>query len=248
MSDERDPGDARVGAASDAPPRGVDRGDRVHEFDGPGIRVTWSKRRCIHVGECVLNLPAVFEPGHRPWIDAGKASPEAIATIVARCPTGALHVERTDGAPAEAVPDANLVYVSRHGPLYLRGDVHVLDEAGALRLTDTRVALCRCGRSANKPFCNGAHLVTGFRDPGVVGEGAVAADAGVAGDAAGPDPTLRVRPEPNGPYQLEGPFTLVSADGGTQVSGRAARLCRCGQSRSKPFCDGSHQRASVPGS
>jgi CDGSH-type Zn-finger protein/uncharacterized Fe-S cluster protein YjdI len=237
MSDERDPGEAAVVAQDEAQTPGIDRGDRVHVFAGPGIRVTWSKRRCIHVGECVFGLPAVFEPGSRPWVHAMQAPADATARIVARCPTGALHFERTDGGPAEAVVDENLVFVSRDGPLYLQGDIQVMDEASALRLVDTRVALCRCGRSANKPLCNGAHLVTGFRDGGAVHEGA-------PGSEPTADRTLRVRPEPNGPLQLEGPFTLVSADGATQVSGYSARLCRCGQSQTKPFCDGSHQRTS----
>ena len=97
MSETRDPGDAPTLAPPEAPVRGVDRGDRPHAFDGAGITVTWSRRRCIHVAACVMNLPDVFKPGDRPWIDMASASTDTIARVVARCPTGALHFERSDG-------------------------------------------------------------------------------------------------------------------------------------------------------
>jgi len=236
MRDERDPGAAPVAPAMAEGARGVDRGDRIHEFQGGGVSVTWSRRRCIHVGECVMNLPAVFAPGRRPWVDATRASADAIARVVGHCPTGALHCTRTDGGVAEIAPAANAVRPMRHGPLYLHGDIEVLDESGALRLADTRVALCRCGRSANKPLCDGAHVAARFRDAGAVRDGNAVTDPGV------PDGKLRVRPQRDGPLQLEGRFSLASADRRTVLSGSGARLCRCGQSQTKPFCDGSHQR------
>jgi CDGSH-type Zn-finger protein len=183
-----------------------------------------------------MSLPTVFEPGRRPWIDATRASADAIARVVAHCPTGALHCERTDGGLAETTPPANTALVTRHGPVYLHGDIEVLDESGALRLADTRVALCRCGGSANKPLCDGTHVAAGFRDVG-----AVSAENGVK-DSNVRDGKLRVRPEPNGPLQLEGPFALASADRRTMLAGSSARLCRCGHSQTKPFCDGSHKR------
>lgn len=236
MSDERDPGAASARTPRDEAVRGVDRGDRIHEFRGESVSLTWSRRRCIHAAECVMNLPRVFEPGRRPWIDMTGAPADAIARVAARCPTGALHFERTDGGAGEATPATNTVLPARHGPLYLHGDIEVLDESGALRLADTRVALCRCGRSANKPLCDGAHLTTGFRDAGAVNAGSEVKDPGARAGK------LQVRPQPDGPLQLDGPFALTSADRRTTLAGNSARLCRCGHSQKKPFCDGSHLR------
>jgi CDGSH-type Zn-finger protein len=54
--------------------------------------------------------------------------------------------------------------------------------------------------------------------------------------------TIRVRD--NGPLLIEGPFTITDAAGNTfQVATEkpAIALCRCGQSKMKPFCDGSHR-------
>jgi CDGSH-type Zn-finger protein/uncharacterized Fe-S cluster protein YjdI len=235
MMDDRDPGAPPNPPASEEPAFGVDRGDRLHEFHGEAITVTWSRRRCIHVAACVMNLPRVFEPGRRPWVDVAQATADAIARVVAHCPTGALHCERTDGGPAEAVPAVNSVVATRRGPLHLRGDLEIFDESGARRLADTRVALCRCGRSGNKPFCDGSHSLVGFGDDGAVRTGPMTSEVT-------PDARLRVKPEPGGPLHLEGPFSLASADRRTVASGTAVLLCRCGRSGNKPFCDGSHRR------
>lgn len=54
--------------------------------------------------------------------------------------------------------------------------------------------------------------------------------------------TLKVRDD--GPYRVEGPFSLVDAEGNAfpLAEGRVIALCRCGHSEGKPFCDGSHRR------
>jgi CDGSH-type Zn-finger protein/uncharacterized Fe-S cluster protein YjdI len=204
-----------------------------HVFPDPKITVTWSKRRCIHSAECVAGLPMVFEPGRKPWITPEDAPANAIARVIERCPTGALHYQRHDGGAAET-PDAEAsVRPSRHGPLHLRGDLRVAIGEGAV-LRDVRVALCRCGRSRNAPFCDGSHHAAGFRDAGEVFE------ARIGAPEVPPGP-LRVTARENGPLRLEGAFTIVSADGRVKLAAGEAALCRCGQSRNRPFCDSSHK-------
>lgn len=51
----------------------------------------------------------------------------------------------------------------RDGPLFLHGRVQILDRNGNVIREDTRVALCRCGHSRNKPFCDDSHYGVGFR-------------------------------------------------------------------------------------
>lgn len=46
------------------------------------------------------------------------------------------------------------------GPLIVRGDFAITDLCGDEIVTGKAVALCRCGRSAQKPFCDGSHKVT----------------------------------------------------------------------------------------
>ena len=48
------------------------------------------------------------------------------------------------------------------GPLLIRGGVRVLDADGNVLYEGDKAALCRCGGSANKPFCDGTHKTNGF--------------------------------------------------------------------------------------
>ena len=58
------------------------------------------------------------------------------------------------------------VSVSSNGPIRIDGDFEILDPAGAAfgLAGRTVISLCRCGQSANKPFCDGSHARTGFTD------------------------------------------------------------------------------------
>jgi CDGSH-type Zn-finger protein/uncharacterized Fe-S cluster protein YjdI len=208
--------------------------DKTHEFQAPGITVAWSRTRCIHAAECVFGLPLVFQPGERPWVKAEAATPDAIAAVIRRCPTGALHYSRSDGA-AEVAPEENTIVASRHGPLYLKGEVELRTESGEVLLRDTRVALCRCGASGNAPLCDGSHHAIRFHDPGGVFEGALEPAPRV-------ERTLVVTAGEGQPLRVTGPFALMSASGRVRLVGGAVSLCRCGASRNRPFRDGSHKQ------
>jgi len=203
-------------------------------YEGPDIRVTYDAARCIHAAECVRGLPAAFDPERRPWIAPAAAAADEVAAVIHRCPTGALAWERLDGGPAE-VPDAtNTVTVSSDGPLYLRGRIEVRDADDRVVSRETRAALCRCGASATKPWCDGSHARAGFRAPSALGTGRPKS-------GSAPDGPLAVRLLADGPLLLEGPFTLRAADGDETAAGVGGALCRCGASGRKPFCDGTHR-------
>jgi uncharacterized Fe-S cluster protein YjdI/CDGSH-type Zn-finger protein len=132
-------------------------------YEGEGIEVYWEPRLCIHTRNCVRNLGAVFDPERRPWVDPDAADADSVAAAVMTCPTGALHFRRIDGGPQEEGGELT-VTPTRKGPLFLRGKVRIQDADGRVIREDTRVALCRCGASANKPFCDGSHNRIGFDD------------------------------------------------------------------------------------
>jgi CDGSH-type Zn-finger protein len=53
------------------------------------------------------------------------------------------------------------------GPLLVRGSYRILDASGKeIELTRRTVALCRCGKSSQKPWCDGTHKAAGFKDDG----------------------------------------------------------------------------------
>ncbi|HEV8088151.1 MAG TPA: (4Fe-4S)-binding protein [Actinomycetota bacterium] len=131
------------------------------------IEVTWEPRLCVHVGECFQGLPDVFDPWSRPWVRPDAADPEAVAEVVMRCPSGALHFRRLDGGPQEEDligEEVELVALA-DGPMQVRGHAKLVDAEGQTIREDTRMVLCRCGSSRTKPLCDGTHRVVGFKDP-----------------------------------------------------------------------------------
>ena len=136
---------------------------------GPGrfyaneaIEVQWEPKLCIHAKSCVRRLPLVFDSNRRPWIDVDGAEADAIADTVRTCPTGALHFRRLDGGAQEEPEPETTVDPRPDGPLFVRGRIRIVEDGRLIR-DDTRVALCRCGASENKPFCDGSHRRIGFR-------------------------------------------------------------------------------------
>ena len=135
-------------------------------YGGSDIEVTFDSDLCIHATECVRGLPGVFDRDRRPWVLADNASADEVSHVVERCPTGALQYRRIDGHLDEQANAVATVTPVENGPLAVRGDLVVQHEDGSLERLP-RAALCRCGQSKNKPFCDNSHLEVGFRAPGV---------------------------------------------------------------------------------
>jgi len=208
--------------------------EKVFKYPGERATVAWHGRLCIHIGECGRAAGDLFVGGRKPWCQPDLADDEEIADVVLRCPTGALTVEYADGSRAETAEAENTVNVAYNGPLFLRGDLDIDGAPGNAPGLNFRAALCRCGKSANKPFCDNSHERQEFRDYGAVGE---------VGDAnAAQGGTLRIRPAENGPLVLTGNVTIVSSSGRDSWRGSKVALCRCGASNNKPFCDGQHKK------
>ncbi|MDR1825723.1 MAG: (4Fe-4S)-binding protein [Bifidobacteriaceae bacterium] len=62
-------------------------------YTGKDITVSFDLDVCQHAAICVHTLPAVFNTKRRPWILADAAPAEEVATVVSRCPSGALRYE-----------------------------------------------------------------------------------------------------------------------------------------------------------
>lgn len=140
----------------------MEQKDHLRHYTSEAIDISYDVDRCIHAAECVRGLPAVFDTNRRPWILPTAADADAIAAVVERCPSGALHYTRRDGGAPE-VPDAQTTITPvPGGPLYVRGLIQLRVSDGSLLVEDTRAALCRCGQSGNKPFCDNSHIGTGF--------------------------------------------------------------------------------------
>ena len=127
------------------------------------VTVFWDATLCIHVAECIRHLPDVFDPMARPWVRTQFASADEIAEAITACPTGALRYERHDGGPQEATPETTTITPRPNGPLFVRGPITIATPGGETILETPRAALCRCGASANKPFCDLSHRRINFQ-------------------------------------------------------------------------------------
>jgi len=198
-----------------------------------------------------------------------------------------------------------------NGPYYLLNDLQAAPvpslrrASGEACATVRGVALCRCGGSKNKPFCDGTHGSNGFKDRNsadpaanvrraYVGKGitifdnrALCAHAGFCTDELkavfrqGEEPWIEadgaaaekimatiekcpsgalsyavdgverkekerapmVTVTSDGPYAITGAIELLGVAFGEGASKEHYTLCRCGASRNRPFCDGSHWNA-----
>jgi uncharacterized Fe-S cluster protein YjdI len=133
------------------------------EYATDELVVEWEPRLCFHSHNCVRSLPQVFDATRRPWIQVDAATADEVEAAVARCPSGALRTRRVDMQPPAPRIDALEVRASTDGPLLLSGGVRILDADGAVLFEGEKAALCRCGGSSNKPFCDGTHKTNGFR-------------------------------------------------------------------------------------
>jgi CDGSH-type Zn-finger protein/uncharacterized Fe-S cluster protein YjdI len=207
---------------------------KVHNFKGGKATVSWSGGHCIHIGECGRAKGDLFVGGRKPWCEPDLASDDEVEDVVLRCPTGALSVGFDDGSHAETADACNTVHVSYNGPLFLRGDLDIEGAAENVPGLKFRAALCRCGKSNNKPYCDNSHDEAGFRDYGAVGD---------TGDQSTPDGgKVQVKLAKDGPLLVKGNLTMVSSSGRESWKGGQAALCRCGASNNKPFCDGQHKK------
>lgn len=125
-----------------------------------------------------------------------------------------------------------LIKVRVNGPYLVSGGVPIEGADGRQLEAGEPYALCRCGGSESKPFCDGSHKRRDF-------DGTETADREPRGEPSGEAP--RIVASKDGPYLVSGDIPLASADG-TPYGPRASyALCRCGGSASKPFCDGTHR-------
>lgn len=197
---------------------------------GRSLAVLYDGKRCIHARFCVTGAPEVFHPDVvGPWIFPDDGDPDNVVEIIDACPSGALRYERADGKP-ERRPPVNLIAVRENGPYAVHASVELGGAPAGYRLT-----LCRCGASSNKPFCDRSHAAVKFA---ASGEPATTT-ADPLPDPAGP---LAIEPEVDGPLEIAGNLEITSGTGRVVARVTRARLCRCGASETKPFCDSSHLR------
>ena len=200
-------------------------------YKGKDASISFDSSKCIHSRRCVLTLPNVFQANvEGPWINPDNASAEDIVALAKECPSGAITYERHDGHANEAAPLVNTMFVRENGPLAINADLTIDGEKVGFRAT-----LCRCGASQNKPYCDGSHVTANFEATGEVPAKSFEPLKSRSGKVS-------ITPFPNGPMQVEGNLEICCGTGHTIEQTAKAVLCRCGESKNKPYCDGTHTK------
>lgn len=216
---------------SDAGQAGKGRDAPLRTYDRDELSVVWDAARCLHVAKCIQALPQVFDPDARPWVAVDAADADQVAAAVRACPTGALRYQAHAPFAAELPQEPATVTVAANGPLHVRGRITLTFPDGHER-EETRVSLCRCGKTGNAPFCDNSHKAVGFQGGPLTEK---------PSEPLLPGPVAVSWSEP-GPYGVKGPASVVAPSGAVLKDGQSCFLCRCGRSGSKPFCDGSHSK------
>ena len=210
----------------------------VEIVKGKDATIHFDAQKCIHSRTCVLSHPDVFVPNVQgEWIHPDAQSVEELMHVAKSCPSGAISVMRNqvangDATDSNGAPIVNTVRVRENGPLAFEAALQINGQ----KQTNPRATLCRCGQSKNKPYCDGSHSAAGFvasGEPATANFEALAVRNG----------ELNIQPTPNGPLRVVGNVEVVSGTGRTCNKLTQAYLCRCGQSKNKPYCDGSHKAA-----
>ena len=129
-----------------------DRSERLQEYPGVGLTLSDDRSLCEHAGFCTNQVTSVWKM----MADTGDpVTRSQVIAMIERCPSGALTYE-IDGVTNE--PDLPVeIAVVDDGPLWLTGGIAVVRSDGQLLEPRNRITLCRCGKSKNKPLCDGSH-------------------------------------------------------------------------------------------
>lgn len=130
------------------------------KYSNDELTVVWKPELCIHSANCVKGLPAVFNPNERPWIKIENGDSATLMKTIDTCPSGALSYIKNDAQTEKSINNI-IVEILKDGPLIITGDI-LIKQGEKETVVEKRAALCRCGASKNKPFCDGAHKEIGF--------------------------------------------------------------------------------------
>ena len=140
----------------------MDKKGLVKRYQKDDLTIVWEPGKCIHSGVCVQMLPGVYDPNAKPWIQPENASVKDLKAQIDKCPSGALTYELA-GVESASDPDGLPVEIMENGPALIKGKLVITHPDGRTEIKEKTTALCRCGASDNKPYCDGAHKKVDFQ-------------------------------------------------------------------------------------
>ncbi len=143
------------------------------KYSNGEVTIVWKPVHCIHSAICWKHpegLIKVFNPSEKPWIKPNDGTTEEIINQVKKCPSGALSYFMNESGyeskiVSAASEDKNTVNkevdtkieLIKNGPIMVSVTYNVIGAIDTKKVRNNTTYLCRCGGSANKPFCDGTH-------------------------------------------------------------------------------------------
>lgn len=140
--------------------------DQAEKYSGPELELTDAKNFCSSARFCHLSGGTWNNVENS---DNSKAKQNAIKSA-GNCPSGRLIVyDKKTNQPIEPKFEESVgltedPQAGASGPVWLKGRIELESADGKKYETRNRMTLCRCGKSQNKPFCDGSHIEAGFND------------------------------------------------------------------------------------
>ncbi len=146
--------------------------ETVKEYGNGEITVFWKAELCIHSANCLIGLPEVFNTRKRPWINVHASDSKEIMKIIDTCPSRALtYLKSSKFVTSKPRKSPKMkskfarVQILKDGPALITGNFIIRDaRKKKVKVENEVAAICRCGASKKKPFCDGTHLAAGFKD------------------------------------------------------------------------------------
>lgn len=138
-----------------------DYADRAKDLGGTGISVSDDRSICAHAGFCGTRLTNIWNQ-----VSETAESTVRLAVInqIEKCPSGAITYRLDDSGGTNEPDYPSQVAATNDGPLWVTGEVAVTTSEGTELEKRSRMTLCRCGQSSNKPLCDGSHWEAEFKD------------------------------------------------------------------------------------
>ncbi|NND95091.1 MAG: hypothetical protein HKN45_09510 [Flavobacteriales bacterium] len=127
------------------------------EYDKGPLTVVWDMPKCIHSEKCWRGLGEVFRRNDKPWINLDGAANDTIMKQIDQCPSGALSYRHEGKKNKEKMSDNVEVTIAKDGPVLMSGKLVIKHSDGHTEEREGNTALCRCGASTTKPYCDGSH-------------------------------------------------------------------------------------------
>ncbi len=136
--------------------------DITKEYSNDDLTIVWQPKKCIHSEKCWRGLSEVFRYGKKPWVDPNGADSKTIVNQIDQCPSGALSYKLKNQSLNKEKTMSTKINLAKNGPVLLKGNIEIQMPDGSVR-EESNAALCRCGASNNKPFCDGTHSKINFQ-------------------------------------------------------------------------------------